>query len=124
LAIPLKNDEKGSRRYARGGGPIQAILGDNIHEQTWKDHLFMSSTADRPAGIRSQVDQLDPIHRGGVILIRINVVTCCRTGGNQLKVKEMAGIRQGIPRCVIRTESQTSASYADQSIYRWADRKA
>lgn len=63
-----------------------------------------------PTGIRSPVDELDPIHRGGAILIRINAVICCLTGGNQLNVKEMAGIRQGIPRCVIRTKTETSAS--------------
>lgn len=70
-----------------------------------------------PAGIRSPADGLDPIHSGGVMLVCVKAVTNYRTSGNQSKVKEMAGIRQDIPRCVIRKENQTSTSYVDQSNY-------
>jgi hypothetical protein len=42
------------------------------------------------------------------------------TGSNQLKAKGLTGLRHKIPRRVIRTTSQRSAAYADQSNYSYA----
>jgi len=42
-------------------------------------------------------------------------------GSKQLKVKGLTGLRQEIPRGVIRTENQRSASYADQPNYSSGD---
>jgi hypothetical protein len=50
-------------------------------------------------------------------------IRCCDkswVGSKQLKAEGVTGLRQEIPRRVIRTENQNSASYTDQSNYSWA----
>jgi len=67
-----------------------------------------------PADVRSLLDGLDPIQRSGVMLIRLR----CRTGTKYpIQGEGFNGPAQDIPGCVMRTESQTSASYVDQPIY-------